>query len=374
MSAMRVLVCSSIGRRLSRGQSRGMPAVAVAAALVLLGSAAGAAQPAGRVAEFKRSADAAAAEARELASRQAGVVSESLVMNTVRQYAKKQELDGYLEQRSAQARAWETKLAAGEARRTRVRNPYTRATYDKYYDDKGDWQLSIIENDYRAAEKIQADWNAYHRRARNTLDGLRQEYAALVADVGLTAAQQTEMAGVVASAADRMGQFGTPPPELLPRPVEGDANSPFPTYKAFDAMTGQLIEIGSTGRRRPVEGEPTAGSRPTEPPPATNPPAGGGPALAGRTWNVTWPLTGARRYPLAISLKAGGKATAYYGTKNQFHSPSYHEGTWREQGGVVTVVLGSSGRPGYSSYTEGFTVIGRRGAGGMLEATDVRSP
>jgi hypothetical protein len=233
--------------------------------------------------------------------------------------------------------------------------------------------LSIIENDYQSAQKAQADWNTYYRRARATLDGLRQEYDALVADVGLTAAQQTEMAGLVASAADRMGQFGTPPPELLPRPVEGDTNSPFPTYKAFDALTGQLIEIGSTGRR-PVEGEPAAGSRPTEPPPAAKPPAGGGPALAGTTWNVTWPLTGAQRYPLAISLEAGGKATAYYGTKNQFHSPSLHEGTWREQGGVVTVVLRSAGRPGYSSYSEGFTVTGRRGPGGALEVTDVRRP
>ncbi len=341
MSAMRVLVCSSIGRRLSRGQSRGMPAVAVAAALVLLGSAVGAAQPAGRVAEFKRSADAAAAEARELAARQPQVVSESLVMNTVRQYAKKQELDGYLEQRSAQARAWETKLAAGEARRTRVRNPYTRATYDKYYDDKGDWQLSIIENDYRAAEKIQADWNTYYRRARNTLDGLRQEYDALVADVGLTAAQQTEMAGVVASAADRMGQFGTPPPELLPRPVEGDANSPFPTYKAYDAMTGQLIEIGSTGRRRPVEGEPAAGSPAPAPPMRPNPPAAAGPSLVGTSWRLEMKWKGGPgNIAWQVELGPGGQATGY---KEERGKPFVQSGTWEERGGAVTVRLNKRG-------------------------------
>lgn len=43
------------------------------------------------------------------------MISDSIVMNTVRQCPTRRELDGYLEQRTAEARAWELKAASGDA-------------------------------------------------------------------------------------------------------------------------------------------------------------------------------------------------------------------------------------------------------------------
>lgn len=87
-----------------------------------------------------------------------------------------------------------------------------------------------------------------------------------------------------------------------------------------------------------------------------------GSSVAGKTWEIDY-----YSFPLIIKLQAGGKAAGFY---NREVTP--RQGTWQVDGANISVVLPSSGRPGYSSYSEGFTVKGRIGAGGQFEVVDIQ--
>lgn len=288
----------------------------------------------GRADTTARRLENAVTDVGTLADRRPAVVSESLVMSTVRQYAKRPDLDGYLAGRSAEAKTWERKVSEGEARRVRVRNPYDPATYDKYYDDRGDWQFSVIENDYKAAQKLRADWSSAYTRARATVDDLRRECEALGGAGTLPASTRAELAGMLSTASVRLDQFGEPPPELLPRPVAGADNSPFPTYKAFDSYTGKVIEMG----RRGSGGRPTAptgvaddgrASSTTEPK-ASQAGVGGRVDDLSGAWNT-------RR----VATNNDGTTNTYTGTLQLRRTGNGYEGEWIQ---AFTNTYGGRGR------------------------------
>lgn len=284
--------------------------------------------------EIYREALASRSEMRDLEARRSSVISGSLVMNTVRQFSDIRSLEPYLAERSEEASIWDKLVADGAARRIGVVNPYASSTYAKYYDDTGGWRFSVIDNDFRATQKLRDDWAAAYKRARATLDGLSKEYDALVADQGLPAAQRAELGGMISSATKRMDQFGTPPLELLPRPVAGELNSPFPTYKAFDSYTGRVIRIGRTsGESREISTRPSAGNdeQPSAPPIASRP------GIGGTAWEwADW--TRPRSYPRTIDWRylrfdVDGR---FFGSTGE---EKKEEGVWQQQGDQVRVRL-----------------------------------
>lgn len=177
---------------------------------------------------------------------------------------------GYDPGSRAVADRWNARVAAGTASRSRtIQGNRMRTTY---YDENGDTQAWAAQNDPDSGPWIDQQWRRAYVRARDSVEGLSREYAELVDRVGVIAAQQDPLASMLLNARQRMDQFGPPPPELLPRPVAGEANDGVPTFRAYDSNTGEVIRLGCYGEQRPRA--TAAGSRSTEPQADTA--AGGG--------------------------------------------------------------------------------------------------
>lgn len=134
----------------------------------------------------------------------------------------------------------------------------------------------------------------------------------------------------------------------------------------FQAVMGPA---GGLGYKPLPRFEANSSPAPIETAPAT--PADSG-SLAGQTWSVT-EIKGYDHYnnrgervagrPLAVEFRDGGHAVGLY------HSDK-HEGTWSHSGDIVTIRLDSFGRPGYSSYREGFRIRARRNPDGSMQVLE----
>lgn len=87
-----------------------------------------------------------------------------------------------------------------------------------------------------------------------------------------------------------------------------------------------------------------------------------GVTVVGKIWTIDY-----YGVPLVIKFQSGGEAVGDYNRRND-----QRRGTWKVDGENILVVLQSDGRPGYSSYSEGFTVKGRIGVNGQLQVLDIQ--
>jgi hypothetical protein len=186
--------------------------------------------------------------ASQLAASRDSIAASTDVVNNVISYRRKSDLDNYLSTKSADQQAWEQKFASGDARRIQIVNPYDSNSYTRYYDEKGDWKLSVLQGDYNTTKFRAEEWTTYYNRAKQQYDNLDEQYNTLLQQQGQMAALQSQIADQRKAAAARLSEFS--PQSSRP---ESDATLPSPGRYNYLAITGNDraewdLVVGDNGR------------------------------------------------------------------------------------------------------------------------------
>jgi hypothetical protein len=83
--------------------------------------------------------------------------------------------------------------------------------------------------------------------------------------------------------------------------------------------------------------------------------------VSGKTWNIDY-----YGLPLVVTFQEGGRAVGNYNKE-----VVGRQGKWSQEGDLIVITLPSAGRPGYSSYSEGFAIRGKVGADGQLQLINI---
>jgi hypothetical protein len=202
-------------------------------------------------ADYDNSLAAYTATATTLQSFQAAIASRIMVINTVIKFPKKADLLSYLRNNSGKTSTsapselpplkghvplrfvslvrmqdqgssdpsleqLQQDFTEGKAGRIREVNPYNDTSYTRYYDKNGDWQYGEMKDDYGMTQKLSDQWTSSYERAKQNVDVLGKQYDQLQNQFGQLPAIQSDIAGQLQQAQERLNQFS---PQPQPRPT-----------------------------------------------------------------------------------------------------------------------------------------------------------